>query len=1513
MLEYGTAADFTGATSIDVSGTPATQLRGLSSSTTYYARVKANCGSEQSNWAIQTVTFMTKQVPVVVGDGWSDDFEGTNNWLMFNGGNNAWVIGTAANNGGEQAMYISNDDGATNAYTTGATNIVYAIKFMTFATGQYIVTYDWRADGESSYDYLRAWIAPSSSTFTANQLPDGSTSTYYYTSSTPEGWIPLDGGSKLNVQSDWQAGQTTTVDVSAGDYYVVFMWANDNSSGTQPPAAIDNFNITKVACAAPAAFAASNVAGHTATLGWTSDGSAWQVAYTTEAEANPDDLTAIDVTENTYPLAGLTSETTYYAYVRTVCGTTYSAWSSTTFTTTVACPAPTGLSCTALTTETATLTWTETGIATDWVIEYGTDATFAAFTTVNVSSTPTTVLEGLTPETVYYARVKTNCGDEDGYSLYSSTLSFEPTAKLVIGSGTTTSGYLPGYFYYNYSLSQQIYTVAELGEAGMIESIDFYCASSPQLDRNIDIYVVSTDKNTLSDDTDWITITGSDLVYSGKRLLTQGWNTFEFESPFIYDGQHNVAIIVKTEKDTNYENGIYFSVFEADSQAIYTYSDNTNFDPMTPPTSYTSYESHALANIKNQIRVLKSAISSCLRPKNLEVANVTNHTADLTWTPNGEETAWQICVNGDEDHLIDVTENPSYNLTGLAAETAQVIMVRANCGEGEVSEWARITFTTDIACPIPTDLTITDVTYNSATISWNGVADAYEMEYGISTGGGTTTFDFEDGTLQGWTNLVVNTDGGSWLHSSAQPYGYDYTALAHGGTGFALCYSFIDYTGSFDTDAYLVSPNSYQINAGASMVFYYDMANDSYPEYFEVCVATVADPTADDFTAIWALDNAKGNNGQTADVRMRDNTRSGNWREVTLDLSNYIGQTIWIAFHDVNYDAYEVWIDDVTIDAGAAGEVEWIAVEGTVTSPYTLEGLNDVTPYIVKVRAICGGEDGESGWSYTTFTTHGICDAPSNLIVTDIYKDGATFNWTGLQDNYKLQYRTAAYFDDSNPEFFEDFEEGIPDTWTTIDADEDGNNWFALDDLMDIYSYYTTIPDWAHNSSNAAMSPSYANGAGAFNSDHWLITPQIELGGTLRFYARSMDATYKDSYEVLLSTTTADITEFTETLQVMAAASANSWDEVLIDLSAYADQPGYIAIHHVSENMYFLVIDDFGIYPSEADVPAGEWVELPNQVTSPYPITGLAQATSYEWQVRGLNRPCPGGTTEWSDIASFISHDGIIFTTEGDWNVAGNWYLNEVPAEDKDVCIEAPATIPAGYDAVVGTVTFMEGGSITIADGGQLHHDTDSLMVTMEKNITAYTDAEGKDNYYLLAVPFMEGALVPEGMTAATDYDFYMYDNSKTQQEWRNNREEAIDTLKMFKGYLYANPADIQFSWSGSTYPTYGVAYTVAYDATETDDDILGWRLLGNPLTCNAYIYDSNWNPINVMYYDENGDMQTFVTGPVPPMQGFFVKITQNTTFYMVSFEVDSAKGVSSHVIGLEKKTDNSQENWKRK
>jgi len=239
-----------------------------------------------------------------------------------------------------------------------------------------------------------------------------------------------------------------------------------------------------------------------------------------------------------------------------------------------------------------------------------------------------------------------------------------------------------------------------------------------------------------------------------------------------------------------------------------------------------------------------------------------------------------------------------------------------------------------------------------------------------------------------------------------------------------------------------------------------------------------------------------------------------------------------------------------------------------------------------------------------------------------------------------------------------------------------------------------------------------------------------------------------------------------------------------------------------------------------------------------------------------------------------------VFLTNGNWNNDGCWSTGTVPPAGSDVIIQANVTVPAGYLAVANAVT-INGGSITVADGGQLKHNTQGLEVTMKKNIVGYDDANDIRNYYLLSSPFVH-IDVPAAMSA-TGSDFYRFDLNEPNAEWRNLRSETFN-IQIVHGYLFASPESNVLSLTGHTYPTttetmwdHVVEYTEG-----SANPYNGWELLGNPLTYNVYIYrqtsDGELVPMPIMMYDANGDMQTIYGGPVAPMQGFFVHVTETTT-----------------------------------
>jgi hypothetical protein len=101
-----------------------------------------------------------------------------------------------------------------------------------------------------------------------------------------------------------------------------------------------------------------------------------------------------------------------------------------------------------------------------------------------------------------------------------------------------------------------------------------------------------------------------------------------------------------------------------------------------------------------------SPLPSCMPPANLIASNITGSSAQLAWTVNGEETAWDIFVTTDASVQPDDSTTPTvaatadnpYSLTGLDPLTTYYVYVRVLCGDDGNTEWSnRATFTTKCA------------------------------------------------------------------------------------------------------------------------------------------------------------------------------------------------------------------------------------------------------------------------------------------------------------------------------------------------------------------------------------------------------------------------------------------------------------------------------------------------------------------------------------------------------------------------------------------------------------------------------------------------------------------------------------------------------------------------------------------------------------------------------------------------------------------------------------------------
>ncbi|MBQ6729801.1 MAG: choice-of-anchor J domain-containing protein [Bacteroidales bacterium] len=245
----------------------------------------------------------------------------------------------------------------------------------------------------------------------------------------------------------------------------------------------------------------------------------------------------------------------------------------------------------------------------------------------------------------------------------------------------------------------------------------------------------------------------------------------------------------------------------------------------------------------------------------------------------------------------------------------------------------------------------------------------------------------------------------------------------------------------------------------------------------------------------------------------------------------------------------------------------------------------------------------ESSWDYGYFYIDGVqkgsytgASAWSEKIF-DITAGDHTFMWQYTKDGSVNSNDDCFYVDYITfykqpappvPGMTYDFEDHTMQGWISVDADGDGRGWMVGSELMSGVN--------GHNSSSDfVFSQSYDNSWGVLYPDNYLVSPQVQLGGIVRFYACAQDANYAaEHFGVAVSTTNTNPSSFTMVQEwTMSAKSVGeggkpvrnsrsgrdqgNWYEYTVDLSAYSGN-GYVAIRHFNcSDMFYLDVDDITI------------------------------------------------------------------------------------------------------------------------------------------------------------------------------------------------------------------------------------------------------------------------------------------------------------------------------------------------
>ena len=1000
----------------------------------------------------------------------------------------------------------------------------------------------------------------------------------YYRTSSSEAWTMLQ--EYTNAYGSWTTEEGIALPNPSSTYQIAFEHTDNYGYGL----GIDAVSILPPAtCPKPTGL---NVAltpgdGTVATLSWTSDADAWQICL------NGDETNLIPATTNPYTLTGLTPETTYTAKVRANCGSEQSDWSNVvTFTPTNAYQ----------------ITVNDGTTTNGYVPIYGyyvDNITKSQF--IIPAENLANMAWGTINKMTFYAAADKNWGNAQ-FEVYMTETS-ETTLSALADYGTMT----------------KVKNAGSLSISGNVMEV-ILDAPYQYTGGNLMIGFLQTVTGTYSS-CSWygVSATGASMGGYGSSISQQNFlpkTTFDYEpgeAPACVwptgltvsnVGGHS-ATLSWTSDGNAWQIGYSTDGFATEQYVEVTENPYT-LTGLTPETAYqvrvqTNCGSGVYSIFTNPVSFTTDV--ACPAPTGLTASNITGHEATINWTSAAE--AWQICVNDDEENLIGTTDT-TYTLTGLAPETAYTVKVRANCGDDGYSDWTdNVSFTTDIACPTPTNLTTSNITANSAVIAWTGNDDAASYNLRYATGFISDFFeDFENGIGQ-WT--VVRSgegDGNTDWHVVNSNTVFDNEAIpAHSGNYVVMSRS---YNGSaYNVDNWLISP---QVNIGSTMT-YWVRDDGQYHEHYDIYVSTTTTDISA-FTKVYEPGDA-----------------SAEWTEVTVDLSAYDGQTGYVAFRLTDYDKDFIFIDDITITFPSTVTVDWTTVND-VTSPYTIEGLTPETKYTAAVQAVYA--DGISAWASTTFTTLALDAIPLNL-QADVMATTATLTWDGAQDSYNVRYRSVYYYNSFN-------------------TDEDRAGWsyssaiYGVDDTVyDIpaSSNYFLAMGWSTTAEEVICSPAL---------------PAYPSGSTLEFYHFYLNEA--NTFQVGYSTTTNDATAFTWSNPIAATVSYQNGAYTVKYSQVLPDGVKYVAFKATAASQAASIfIDNFKIYKGAAN---NEWEETVSNVNArTLAITGLTPETEYEWQVQGN---MTNGTTEWSERAFFTTMDVIIWNNPDDWTVPETYADVTIPA-----------------------------------------------------------------------------------------------------------------------------------------------------------------------------------------------------------------------------------------------------------
>lgn len=782
-----------------------------------------------------------------------------------------------------------------------------------------------------------------------------------------------------------------------------------------------NFTTQGTSCIAPSNLTATSSSSTSMTLNWVTAVGAVNYFVSYNIQGNPN-VQTIPVSSPPFELTGLQANTNYTVSVRSNCGVSgLSAFATITANPNGSggggnggnCTTPTNFRTTSVGATSVTLGWESVTGALNYEVSYK-RSNESGFTTFN-TTTNSSVLSGLTPNSVYQAKVRSACGN-NSFSTEVTTSFTTPNQGVICNPPT------------NFRTTGTSSTTATLAWNGVGGANNYEITYRRVGESN---YIsVTTNNSTVS-----LTNLQSDANYEvrirsfcGNDIFSSFVTTSFFTSENGGSGctapsgltVNNITATSAQVSWTNVPGSTSYQIrFRVSGGGFSTGNSAVNNFPLTGLLPLTTYEVFVLSicsegnSTESTTTFTTPSAVNCSDPSNFAVSSITGTTAQLSWNVVGAATSYEVQYRRTSDaNFTGITAvSANTGLTGLLPNTNYEARVRSNCSNGSSSNFVSTTFVTgnDNSCSAPGGLQSSSVTPSSITIAFNVVPSALDYEVSYRVSGSSSNYTTFTSTTASTVISGLSSNTGYEIRVRSRCAGSTFSAYSSitaststgqgtcqtpGGlttsnitaTGFTVSWGSISGITNYEVQYRRVGDANYiSQNVGTNSAIITGLALNSN---YEVRVRSAC------------------SNGVFSDFSTLTVTTGGSAcaMPTSLVINNISGTSstaVWNAAPGIS--TYEVGIRKV-------GDANFMLFTAFNTS-YNFSNLSLSTNYEVRVRSICVGNSVFSEPIAVTFTTtNGTstnCFAPSGLVATAVTNFAASIAWNAVPGNnaYEVSYR----------------------------------------------------------------------------------------------------------------------------------------------------------------------------------------------------------------------------------------------------------------------------------------------------------------------------------------------------------------------------------------------------------------------------------------------------------------------------------------------------------------------------